>query len=167
MIKDRMANVAKVKDIREEFCKALELPFEYIKTSFHNVEHHRAHMGSSFFVSPFEDAAILSIDGFGDFVSTMWGVGKGNNIEIIDYVNFPHSLGLFYTAITQYLGFMKYGDEYKVMGLAAYGEPEYLDDFRKIITLKKDGQFELDLDCFLHHSDGVDMTWEGGDLIWE
>jgi carbamoyltransferase len=124
-------------------------------------------MASSFFLSPFEDAAVLSIDGFGDFVSTMWGVGRGNHIKITDYVSFPHSLGLFYTAVTQYLVFLKYGDEYKVMGLAAYGEPEYLSDFEKIIRLKKDGQFELDLDCFLHHSDGVDMTWEGENLIWE
>ncbi len=163
MIKDRMANVAKVKDIRNEFCKALELPFNYITTSFHNVEHHRAHMASSFFLSPFEDAAILSIDGFGDFVSTMWGVGLENKIKILGSVGFPHSLGLFYTAVTQYLGFLKYGDEYKVMGLAAYGEPEYVDDLEKIVRLKKNGDFELELDCFLHHSEGVDMTWEGGE----
>jgi carbamoyltransferase len=165
MIKDRLSNMAKVKDIKEEFCKALELPSEFMKVRFHNVEHHRAHMASSFLVSPFEDAAVLSIDGFGDFVSTMWGVGKGNKIEVMDYVGFPHSLGLFYTAVTQYLGFLRYGDEYKVMGLASYGEPEYLDDLRKIVKLKKGGRFELDLDCFLHHSEGVDMTWEGGEPV--
>ena len=98
-------------------------------------------MASSFFVSPFERAALLSIDGFGDFVSTMWGVGCGNKIEVEDWVEFPHSMGILYTAITQYLGFPKYGDEFKVMGLAPYGEPEYLDRLRKLVRVKPNGGF--------------------------
>ena len=76
---------------------------------------------------------------------------------------FPHSLGLFYLAFTQYLGFPKYGDEYKVMGLSAYGKPSLLKEMRDVIQLKEDGTFRLNLDYFIHHSDGVTMTWEGGE----
>jgi carbamoyltransferase len=119
-------------------------------------------MASSFFVSPFDRAALLSIDGFGDFVSTMWGRGCGNKIEIDNWVEFPHSMGILYTAITQYLGFPKYGDEFKVMGLAPYGEPEYLEQLRKLMRVKPAGGFELDLSYFVHHSDGVNMTWDSG-----
>src|SRR5574343_155266 len=88
------------------------------KKLIHQVEHHRAHLASAFFASPFEEAALLSIDGSGDFSTTMIGVGRGNQIEVLDSVDFPHSAGLFYTAFTQWLGFPHYGDEYKVMGLA-------------------------------------------------
>ncbi len=160
LIKDRLANMARVRDPKTELSKALGINPAKLKAQFHNVEHHRAHMASAFFVSPFDEAAVLSIDGFGDFVSTMLGEGKDNSIKVLDYVEFPHSLGLFYTAVTQFLGFPKYGDEYKVMGLAAYGEPVYLDEFRKIVRLQKDGTFELNLDYFLHHSKGVEMTWD-------
>ena len=112
-------------------------------------------------MSPFERAAVLSIDGFGDMVSAMWGVGEGHHLEIGGEVTFPHSLGVFYTAVTQYLGFPKYGDEYKVMGLASYGEPEHLDVFRRIV--RSDGLgYELGLDYFRHHVEGAAMTWDGG-----
>jgi carbamoyltransferase len=93
----------------------------------------------------------------------MWGVGKGNSLEVKDRVFFPHSLGLFYLSLTQYLGFPKYGDEYKVMGLAAYGEPVYLDKMRQIVRLNSKGKFSLNLDYFIHHSEGVTMTWDGGE----
>lgn len=93
----------------------------------------------------------------------MWGYGKGNEVEVFDWVEFPHSLGLFYSAITQYLGFTKYGDEYKVMGLASYGEPEYMDEMRQIVQLRKGGKFELNLDYFRHHSEGLEMLWEDGE----
>src|SRR5207247_7685392 len=125
------------------------------------VEHHRAHMASAFFVSPFDDAAVLSVDGMGDFVSTMWGVGKGNRIDVRGSITFPHSLGIFYTAVSQWLGFPKYGDEGKVMGLAPYGTPRFLDEMRRIVPPKGD-VFELDLDWFVHDQEGVDMTWDGG-----
>src|SRR5262249_38289151 len=95
------------------------------------------------------------------FVSTMWGTGRGNKIDIANWVEFPHSMGLLYTAITQYLGFPRYGDEFKVMGLAPCGEPAYLDRLRKLVKVKKEG-FELDLSYFVHHSDGVNMTWDSG-----
>jgi carbamoyltransferase len=130
--------------------------------NFHFVEHHRAHLASAFFASPFEDAAVISIDGFGDFSSVMWGLGKGNQIQVQGSVLFPHSLGMFYTAFTQFLGFPKYGDEYKMMGLSAYGEPRFADQVRRVIRTEQD-QCRLNLDYFTHHSQGVQMTWDGGE----
>ena len=127
--------------------------------TIHKLEHHRAHLASAFFASPFEEAAVVSIDGFGDFSSVMWGVGRGNQIQVRGAVHFPHSLGIFYTAFTQFLGFPKYGDEYKMMGLAAYGEPRFLNDVQNIVRTEGD-QVRLNLDYFIHHTSGVDMTWE-------
>ena len=161
-VRDRLTNVSKLGDIKSVLAASIGVEEAEIRAQVHRVEHHRAHMASSFFVSPFERAALLSIDGFGDFVSTMWGQGCGNKIDAADWVEFPHSMGLLYTAITQYLGFPKYGDEFKVMGLAPYGEPEYLDRLRQLVRVKPNGGFELDLSYFLHHSEGVNMTWESG-----
>jgi carbamoyltransferase len=127
------------------------------------VEHHVAHVASAFYCSPFEEAACLSVDGFGDFVSTMLAVGRGTRTEVLQRVFFPDSLGLFYTAITQYLGFPKYGDEYKVMGLAAYGEPSFAEKVRGLVPAMPDGTFRLDLRYFSHLSEGVDMTWDDGE----
>ncbi|MDP9052977.1 MAG: carbamoyltransferase [Acidobacteriota bacterium] len=132
-----------------------------VSDGFHFVEHHRAHLASAFFASPFEDAAVISIDGFGDFSSVMWGVGKGNRIDVKGSVLFPHSLGIFYTAFTQFLGFPHYGDEYKMMGLSAYGEPRFADKVRQAVRTEGD-QCRLNLDYFTHHNKGVEMTWEGG-----
>ena len=130
----------------------------------HFVEHHRAHLASAFFASPFEEAAVVSIDGFGDFSSVMWGMGKGNQIEVRGSVSFPHSLGIFYTAFTQFLGFPKYGDEYKMMGLSAYGEPRFAEQVRRVVRTERD-QCRLNLDYFTHHSKGVEMTWYGGEPV--
>src|SRR5439155_21198942 len=102
-----------------------------------------AHLASTFFVSPWEEAAVCAIDGFGDFVSTSWGTGHGNRLDVLGRVHFPHSLGMFYLAVTPYLGFMKYGDEYKVMGLAAYGAPDFAPALRRLIRLEDDGTFRL------------------------
>jgi carbamoyltransferase len=129
----------------------------------HWVEHHPAHLASAFYVSPFEDAAVAAIDGFGDFVSTSLAVGRGARLRVLDRVYFPHSIGLLYLALTQYLGFPKFGDEYKVMGLAPYGEPRYVEALRRLIHLTPDGGFRLDLSYFRHHSDGVQMTWDDGE----
>lgn len=133
-------------------------------TRFHFVEHHRAHMASAFFASPFEEAAVLSIDGFGDFSSVMWGVGHGNRFDVRGAVRFPHSLGIFYTAFTQFLGFPKYGDEYKMMGLAAYGEPRYVHLVRQAVKTR-DGECRLDLSFFTHNDQGVEMSWDGGEPV--
>ncbi len=161
-IKDRLSNMGKVMDLRKVLARALDVDPSTVQAEVHNVEHHRAHMASSFLLSPFDSAACMTIDGFGDFVSTMWGKGEGSRLAIDQWVQFPHSMGLFYTACTQYIGFPRYGDEYKVMGLAPYGEPEYLEAFREIVLLKKNGKFELNLDYFLHHSTGIEMQWENG-----
>lgn len=162
-VTNRLKNAAKVTSIEDALSGATGVPRAQIGACVHAVEHHRAHMGSAFFVSPFEEAAVVSVDGFGDFVSTMWGSGRGNALSITEEINFPHSLGLFYLAMTQYLGFPHYGDEYKVMGLAPYGEPKHLDKMRQIVRLKRNGAFELALDYFLHHSEGVAMVWESGE----
>jgi carbamoyltransferase len=126
------------------------------------VEHHLAHIASAFFCSPFEEAACLSVDGFGDFVSTMMAVGRGNAVEVLRRVHYPHSLGQLYTAVTQYLGFPGFGDEYKVMGLAAYGEPLFARALGEVVAGLPDGTFRLDLRFFRHLSEGVDMTWNDG-----
>ncbi len=126
------------------------------------VEHHLAHVASAFFCSPFEEAACLTVDGFGDFVSTMTAIGRGHRIEVLDRVHFPHSLGLFYSAITQFCGFLGFGDEYKVMGLAAYGEPRFVRELRQVVPALDGGAFRLDLRYFRHLSEGVEMTWDDG-----
>jgi carbamoyltransferase len=129
------------------------------RARIHHVEHHRAHLASAFFASPFEEAAVVSIDGFGDYSSLMWGIGRGNRIQVLGGVRFPHSLGLFYTAFTQFLGFPKFGDEYKMMGLAAYGEPNFVPQVRDVVAACGD-QVRLNLDYFVHHSTGVEMNWD-------
>src|SRR5579864_4678067 len=134
------------------------------KRPVHFVEHHRAHLASAFFAAPFSEAAVISIDGFGDFSSVMWGVGKANQIEVRGSVSFPHSLGIFYTAFTQFLGFPKYGDEYKMMGLSAYGEPRFAEQVRRVVCTEGD-QCRLNLDYFSHHNKGVEMTWYGGEPV--
>src|SRR5437867_787240 len=161
-VRDRLKNAGRVRDLRQDLEVGLGLPDGTIKAEVHQVEHHRAHLASSFLVSPFDTAAVASVDGFGDFVSTMAGLGEGAKVTVLERVTFPHSLGLFYLAMTQYLGFLDYGDEYKVMGLAAYGKPEYLDEMRQVVRLKPNGRFELELRYFLHHAEGVTMTWDIG-----
>src|SRR6202007_2438626 len=111
----------------------------------HWVEHHPAHLASAAFSSPFDEAAVCAIDGFGDFVSTSWGRVAGSALSVDGRVFFPHSLGLLYLAITQHLGFPKYGDEFKVMGLAPYGEPRYVSELRRLVALGAQGRFQLDL----------------------
>ena len=162
---NRLGAHAKFAGIKEEISKASGVRSEELKAEFHRVEHHKAHLASSFFVSPFDEAALLSVDGLGDFASTMWGAGRGAKMVVEGAIAFPHSLGLYYTALTQYLGFWKYGDEYKVMGLAAYGEPEYVGEFDKIVRLNSRLGFSLGLDYFVHHKNGPEMTWGEGEPL--
>jgi len=159
---DRLRSVEKIRNVKTVLSESLHVPEGNLTMEFHNVEHHVAHMASAFLVSPFESAAILSIDGFGDFCSTMLGSGSGTQVRKVDSVLFPHSLGLFYTSMTQYLGFPKYGDEGKVMGLASYGEPRHLDRMLEIVSPSENGSFELNLDYFTHHIHGVEMSWDEG-----
>ena len=161
-IKDRVSNIRKASNIEDEFRIHFPEQFSKMKAKFVNVEHHRSHLASAFFVSPFEESAVLSIDGFGDFSSVMTSYGKGNQLTVLDKVNYPHSLGVFYTAFTQYLGFPHYGDEYKVMGLAPYGKALYKEQVRQVIELTSDGLFKLNLNYFNHTRNGVNMTWTDG-----
>ena len=117
-----------------------------------NVEHHMSHIASSYYNSPFKNSVGLTIDGFGDFCSSQTFLCKENKIESIKKVYFPHSLGILYQAITQFLGFKNYGDEYKVMGLASYGEPLYTSQFDDLIKYDNKNLFLLNLDYFSHHS---------------
>ena len=117
-----------------------------------NVEHHMSHIASSYYNSSFENAAGLTIDGFGDFCSTGTFLCSNDKIQGLKKVYFPHSLGILYQAITQFLGFKNYGDEYKVMGLAAYGEPKYLKEFEDLVQYNSKNFFSLNLDYFSHHS---------------
>ena len=129
----RVGNLRKILAAKETLAQGLGVDPGSLKAKAHFVEHHLAHIASSYYVSPFDRAAVLSIDGFGDMISAMWGVGEGGKVRILGEVSFPHSLGVYYTAVTQYLGFHRYGDEYKVMGLASYGDPTYMDEFRQIV----------------------------------
>jgi len=160
-IVDRLKRQSRALGIRERLAEACGVPQSEIRARLHYVEHHQAHLASAFDVSPFERAAILSIDGMGDFVSTLLASGEGTRLTNYSRVYFPHSLGLLYNALTLFLGFPAYGDEYKVMGLACYGRPNYVELFRKIIYPKGDG-FELNLDYFVHHQRGISMSWDGG-----
>lgn len=123
---------------------------KYKKPVFY-LEHHMSHAASSFLVSPFKEAAILTIDGIGEWDSTTLGYGKENDIRIIKRLKFPHSLGLLYSTITAFLGFSVNNSEYKVMGLAPYGRPVYYDEFKKIIQVQEDGSYALNMDYFVFH----------------
>jgi carbamoyltransferase len=149
--------------IPELLGQAFDLDPKSLRAKFHRVEHHQAHLASAFYVSPFENAAALSADGLGDFASTMWATGEGAELQVHGSIAFPHSLGMYYTALTQYMGFWKFGDEYKVMGLAAYGKPEFLEEFRKIVTTDGCDGFRLGLDYFAHHRTGPEMSWQESD----
>lgn len=159
---DRMKNRGKFRSVLENVAGVNGLTEGKIKAKLIQVEHHRSHLASAFFASPFREAALLSLDGFGDFTSTMLAVGNGHTIRVIDKVVYPHSLGIFYTALTQYLGFPHYGDEYKVMGLAPYGKPIYTEALRNVIKAIPGGLFNLDLSYFTHSNGGVSMTWQDG-----
>lgn len=120
-------------------------------TKLHFLEHHVAHAASAFLVSTFEEAALLSLDYIGEWAATFMGVGRGSEFKKIKEINYPQSLGVFYSAITDYLGFQRANDEYKVMGLASYGDLKYYDEFKKIIKLKSGGEYEIDLSYFVYH----------------
>ncbi len=163
LVQDRAANYGKVRALPATVAAALGLTASGRQPAFHWVEHHPAHLASAFFVSPFDDAAVCAIDGFGDFVSTSWAVGRGSSLDVVHRTFFPHSLGLLYLAITQYLGFMRYGDEFKVMGLAPYGSADCVAAIEQLVQRRPGGDFRLDLRYFTHWSGGARMTWEDGE----
>lgn len=161
-LKDRFANRNKISGIKQQLSLLFNVPKCEIKAKVKNIEHHRCHLASAFYASPFNKSAILSIDGFGDFTSTMTGIGNGNEIKVIQGVTYPDSLGIFYTTITQYLGFSHYGDEYKMMGLAPYGRNKYEKELRKLIEISEKHLFHLNQDYFTHSRYGVNMSWQSG-----
>jgi carbamoyltransferase len=128
------------------------LPEQTFRGTVHAVEHHLCHLASAFLVSPYDKAVAVSVDGFGDFSSAAWGLGQGSRLAVEGGVYFPQSLGVFYEAMTQFIGFPHYGDEYKVMGLAPYGEPRFEQKMREVVRLGRDGTFALDLRYFRHAS---------------
>ena len=160
LVVERFSNRRKRQKIPELLAEMF--PGETFHGRLHQVEHHLAHLSSAFHVSPFKDAAVVSVDGFGDFASAAWGVGHDKDIDIQGRVHFPHSLGIFYQALTQYLGFPHYGDEYKVMGLAPYGSPTFMTEMQEIVSLKSDGTFFLNLMYFRHHRERIAYQWTSG-----
>ena len=165
LLTNRLRNARKVHDVASAVAGATGLDSGMVRKRLQRVEHHPAHLASAFFVSPFDESAVCAIDGFGDFVSTSSAVGRGSRLEQVGRVYFPHSLGLVYLAVTQHLGFWRYGDEFKVMGLAPYGAPDYADALRRAVRLGADGSFTLDLAYLRHWSDGVSMTWDDGEPV--
>ena len=156
----RLRNRRQIAGIADQLAVVPGRPF---RGSIEYVEHHLAHLASAFFPSPFSEAAIVSVDGFGDFASAAWGCGSGTTVSLDGKILFPHSLGIFYQAMTQYLGFPHYGDEYKLMGLAAYGNSSCRKAVEHIVSLNKDGSFALDLRFFRHHLEDIAYEWTGGE----
>jgi carbamoyltransferase len=157
LVLQKIRNMRSAATIKETIEKAYGVQMD---ATLHHVEHHMAHLASAFLVSDFQEAACISIDGFGDFASTAMGFGRGDEITIDQRVYFPHSLGVFYSALTQFIGFPHYGDEYKVMGMAPYGDPNYLDQLREVVSLQSDGTFKLNLKYFRHHTGDVSYAWQ-------
>ena len=144
MWSQRSANKDDIEKLHERFEEVEPgVDTEMVRSKIQFIEHHRAHLASAFFSSPFEEAAVLSIDGSGDFTTTMLARGKGADIEVLESEDFPNSVGLFYTAFTQYLGFPHYGDEYKVMGLAPYGDPKYVEQVSTFLPINEKGTYHF------------------------
>jgi carbamoyltransferase len=163
MVLERLRNQQRRASVSLHLSEAF--PSEHFRAQVHAVEHHLAHLSSAFHVCGFEDAVAVSVDGFGDFASAAWGCGQGTRLRVDGRVCFPHSLGIFYQALTQYLGFPHYGDEYKVMGLAPYGKPRFMEEMGRILRLQEDGTFRLALEFFRHHRHKIDYQWNGGSPI--
>jgi carbamoyltransferase len=151
-----------MRDVRSLLAKALDVDSAQLRFHEHHLEHHIAHIASAYYCSPWEKAAGFSYDGSGDFVSTMMARCEGGEIEVLDRVFLPHSLGSFYTMICEFIGYTKYGDEGKVMGLAPYGKNTYSDQIDQIVTSKSDG-FQLDLSYFkpLGSNQGMQVLPDG------
>lgn len=144
MWSQRLANKDDIEKLHERFEEVEpSVDVEMVNAKIQFIEHHRSHLASAFFSSPFEESAVLSIDGSGDFTTTMMARGKGTDIEVLDSLDFPASVGLFYTAFTQYLGFPHYGDEYKVMGLAPYGTPRFQEQVATFLPIEEGGWYRF------------------------
>ncbi|MDC3162666.1 carbamoyltransferase [Candidatus Pelagibacter sp.] len=162
-INDRYNNFKKINSLEIQFEKYFDINPKIFKNKIVHVDHHLAHAASSVIPSKFSECNFVTVDGFGDFVSTTMGYFKNNHFKVLKEVLFPHSLGLFYTAMTQYLGFKNYGDEYKVMGLSPYGKPKYLNELKKVVYYDEKSLFLLNLKYFSHHTKGIEMSWLDGE----
>src|SRR6056300_218272 len=162
LIVNRLKRKKKYQSIKTILDK--EFTDDKFKGDIENIEHHYVRLSSAYHVSPFDKACVLSVDGFGDFASTAWGFGENNQIIINKKVYFPHSLGIFYQAITQFLGFKNYGDEYKIMGLAPYGKPTFVKKLKEILQLNSDGTFKLNLDYFNFYKQNFSYKWDAGEI---
>ena len=151
-----------MRDIRELIAKHLECDSQALNFKVHHLEHHIAHIASAYYCSPWENAAGFSYDGSGDFVSTMMARCEGNEVNVLDRVFLPHSLGSFYTMICEFIGYNKYGDEGKVMGLAPYGKDTYCRQVRELLMTSRSG-FELDLEYFepIGSNEGMQIKPDG------
>jgi len=158
LIKEKLTVREKRKSIESYLLDAF--PEQSFKGRIEHVEHHLAHLASAYNVSPYAQASIISIDGFGDFASSAWGIGDSGKLDLQKRIYFPHSMGVFYQALTQYLGFPHYGDEYKIMGLASYGKPVYRAQMDQIISHIEGGEFRLNLAYFQHHSQPIGYEWD-------
>lgn len=146
----------------ERLALAFDRSTSFFAERLRPVEHHRAHLASAWYPSPFEEAAVVSVDGAGDFATTLRGLGRGQRLTTGRANHFPHGLGFFYLALTQHLGFPHYGDEYKVMGLAASGEPHMLPLMHRLMSVDDRGQIQLDLRYFRHHRENLWSVDEHG-----
>jgi carbamoyltransferase len=154
----RFHNFKKITSLSSDIARRLNVDAKSLKNKILFFDHHLCHAASSVYASGFENTNYATIDGFGDFVSTTIGEFKNDKFYKLNEVQFPHSLGIFYTAITQFLGFENYGDEYKVMGLASYGKPIYFEELLKVVNVDKN-LFKLNLNYFKHHTDGIETSW--------
>jgi len=161
---NRWKNKKERSDLKQQLIDAF--PDQIFAGVIHQVEHHRAHLASAFYASKFNESHIISVDGFGDFASAAWGFGRETNLDVYGHIYFPHSLGAFYTAITQFLGFPNYGDEYKVMGLAPYGQPNYMEEMHKIVCIEDKGRYRLNLKYFQHSGrKNLEHQWSQGSPV--
>ena len=157
---ERIKNKKRKININSELKK--NFPDQVFSGETHYIEHHLSHIASAHLNSDFDTSIGFSMDGFGDFSSAAWGICERHNINIDTRVLFPHSMGIFYQSMTQFLGFPNYGDEYKVMGLAPYGKPNFLNKLREMVAVKDDGKFELNLKYFRHHKDTINFNLDDG-----
>jgi len=163
LISDRAANQRQLLALRRQVARACDLPPDALRRlQLDFVEHHRAHAASAYYAAGHDDATVLTVDGFGDFVSTAWGWGRGLDLALAGRIYFPHSLGMFYQAVTQFIGFTHYGDEGKTMGLAPYGQPRFREQLLRFLQLRRDGRFALQADAFRHGGAAIGHQWAGG-----
>jgi carbamoyltransferase len=161
-IKDKLfQKSALIKELKSTLCEDVNWSERLLFS-----EHHLSHAASAFYPSPFESAAVLTLDGVGEWTTTSWAIGNGKDLKVVKEIHFPHSLGLLYSAFTYYTGFKVNSGEYKVMGLAPYGEPRYANLIReKLITVAEDGSFQLDMSYF-DYATGLTMTNKKFDALF-